>query len=373
MSRFTTPLLRTALTTLHAVRAHRLMGRRQSMLGVIFMLHRVQPEPPPAFSPNRILSVTPQFLETTICETRSAGFAFVTLDEACRRMDDPERAETEKPFAVLTFDDGYRDNATYALPILKKYNVPAIVYVPSAFPDGDGDFWWLTLEEAIRRLDHVDVVLEGESLSLASRTTVEKDRAFQAIYWPLRRMNERVARDVVADLAKRAKFDARAQSLSLPMSWDTLRQINNESLITIGGHTVNHFAVGKLSADEARFEMSEGAKRLEQELQTRITHFSFPYGDFDSATPRDFATARDLGFRTAVTTQKGMVGMADGQSCRHALRRLSLNGDYQRAEYLRVLLSGLPFDLLNAAKQVRSLVNRRPHDIGRDAVESAGR
>ena len=51
----------------------------------------------------------------------------------------------------LTFDDGYRDNLHYALPILKKYDAPFAIYIPTSFPDRAGELWWLTLEAVIAR------------------------------------------------------------------------------------------------------------------------------------------------------------------------------------------------------------------------------
>jgi peptidoglycan/xylan/chitin deacetylase (PgdA/CDA1 family) len=355
MSRTTTPILKAVLSVLHAVRVHRIPGRSRAHAGVIFMLHRVTPEPPPAFSPNRILNVTPEFLETTIHETRAAGFEFVSMDEVHRRLRDGDHG---KPFATMTFDDGYKDNATCALPILKRYDVPATIYVPSAYPGGGADLWWLVLEEAIRRLDRVQLEFEGQTIDLPARETNEKVKAFHAVYWVLRTADERLARAAVTGLAANAGYDPGVLARELPMTWDELRAINQEPLITIGAHTVNHFAVAKLSAEEARAEMQDGAQRLEEELQSPVTHLSFPYGDPDSAGPRDFEIARTLGFKTAVTTQKGLVPSGAGAADCFALKRMSLNGDYQQAKYLRVLLSGVPFDLLDAAQKARATLKR---------------
>ena len=46
-------------------------------------------------------------------------------------------------FVCFTFDDGYRDNLQYALPILKKYDAPFALYIPTSFPDRPGELWWL--------------------------------------------------------------------------------------------------------------------------------------------------------------------------------------------------------------------------------------
>src|SRR3546814_2764735 len=78
----------------------------------------------------------------------------------------------------------------------------------------------------------------------------------------------------------------------------------------------------------ARADIAEGVSRHEAMLGTRPTHFSYPYGDPSSAGERDFRMARELGFRSATTTRKGLIHPAHADTPMR-LPRLSLNGDYQ--------------------------------------------
>ena len=57
----------------------------------------------------------------------------------------------KRRFVCLTFDDGYRDTLQCAYPILKKYDVPFAIYIPTSFPDRLGELWWLALEAVIAR------------------------------------------------------------------------------------------------------------------------------------------------------------------------------------------------------------------------------
>ena len=97
--------------------------------------------------------------------------------------------------------------------------------------------------------------------------------------------------------------------------------------------------------------MVGSADRIEQELGSRPIHFAFPYGDPGSAGPRDFALAREAGFKTAVTTRKGMLFPAHRRHLT-ALPRVSLNGDYQSLTYTALYLSGAPFALWNRFREV---------------------
>lgn len=126
MKRRKTALFRAGLDTLYYTRAHKALQPFTAGRGVIFTLHQVRPEPPEPFAPNRILSVTPEFLDSVILRIRAAGLDIVDLDEAVTRL----RSETAgRRFACITLDDGYLDNLEYACPVLERHQAPATIYV----------------------------------------------------------------------------------------------------------------------------------------------------------------------------------------------------------------------------------------------------
>ncbi len=346
-------MLKAALSALYYSGADEIVSPFTRGEGVIFMLHRVTPEPPRAFEPNRILKVTPDFLETVIHQVVEAGFEILTLDEVPARM---SRGRTGRPFACFTLDDGYRDNIEHAWPVFRRLGAPFAIYVPSDYPDGAGDLWWLMLERVIAGAARVRVTIDGTSLDFATASTAAKEAAFDTIYWRLRRIDERQARRIVTDLAESHGLSAEALCRELIMDWSEVRRLAADPLVTIGAHTCRHLALARLDADEARREMAASIARIEAELGRPCRHFSYPYGCEASAGPREFAIARELGMATAVTTRKGLVHAAHAASLT-ALPRLSLNGDFQDERYVKVMLSGVPFALWNA-------VNRTPAAVG---------
>src|SRR5262245_38230948 len=200
MSRRSTRVLKTLLSALHYCGADRLVAPLTRGVGAIFTLHHVRSEPPAAFEPNRILRVTPQFLEQALFEIRRAEFDVVSLDEAHFRL----LEGAFRPFVCLTFDDGYRDNLEIAYPIFKRHNLPFAVYVCTDFADGRGDLWWLALEKAICRAERLSLKMDGAKRHWRCSSAAEKDAAFHAIYWWLRRIREDDARAVVAELCQYA-------------------------------------------------------------------------------------------------------------------------------------------------------------------------
>lgn len=116
--------------------------------GEIWMLHRVVEQR--SEDPNqRELEVTPEYLEQVISKYLKNGYTFVPIDSVFNAH----------RFVCLTFDDGYRDNYTTALPILKRLGIPFAIYISTNFIDNKQPMWWypdqqlgLSLEE-LRALD----------------------------------------------------------------------------------------------------------------------------------------------------------------------------------------------------------------------------
>lgn len=343
MSQITTIAFKAGLAALQYSGAARLTRPYTGGAGAILMLHHVLPQKPAGFAPNRLLQITPDFLDNVICEVRRQGYDTVSLSEARARMTGEVKAS--RPFVSFTFDDGYRDNRDHALPVLKRHDVPLTVYVASDFADHRGFLWWAVLERVVARRQFIAAELGGRLETFRCTTDTGKQAAFCRIYWHLRRMRETEARGLVARLAAETGIDPHAPCRELAMTWDEIREFAAEPLVTIGAHTLSHMALAKLPAAQSHAEIVGSVERTEQELGRPCRHFCYPYGGADSAGMREFDIVSRLGLETGVTTRKGVIGAGHGLS---ALPRLSLNGLYQRQPYFKALLSGLPFALMNA-------------------------
>ncbi len=360
-------VLKATLSLLHYSGLARRLAPSTRGRGAIFTLHSVSPEAPGAFDPNGILRVTPAFLEAAILAARKAGYDIVSLDEAVRRLSRPDDG---KPFACFTLDDGYRDNLTYAYPLFKRLEVPFAIYVPTAYADGQGDLWWLVLEAAIRKAVRLDVVIGGQRVAMATETPAQKRAAFSQVYWPLRSLPEREMRAAIQKIAQEAGYDSSRLCRDLIMTWDEIRSLAADPLVTIGAHTVDHLAIAKLPADEARREIAASVERIEAELGRPCRHFSFPYGDASAVGPRDEEIARGLGLATAVTTRKDVIDLQETGGLWN-LPRISLNGDYQKARYVEVFLTGAPFRMTRVARQaLGALRGRRSAPLGGAQVKA---
>ncbi len=331
-----------------ATGADRWLAPATQGLGLILTFHRVDPAPPEAFAPNRLLSITPEFLDATLTELDARGFEVIGLDEVPERLIRPDYGP---PFAVLTFDDGYRDNLAYARPVLARHGVPWTLFVTSDFADGRGRLWWVELERAVARLDSVRVTLGGRGIDLPARSPQEKAMAFEALYRDLRGGDEARLLHEIAGHCRAAGLAPGLLAKDLCLGWDELRDLSRDPSVTIGAHTVSHPMLAKHAVNHAAREIAEGRARIEAELGRPVRHFSYPVGDPSSAGAREFALARSQGFATAVTTRPGHL-FAGHAGHLHALPRVSVNGCHQTREALAGLLSGVPFLAWNRGRRL---------------------
>lgn len=340
-------VLRGAFAALSLSGVSPLVRALSGVRGVIFTLHRVLPGAPSAFAPNAILQVTPAFLEAAIIEARRAGFDIVTLDEAIARLAAPERG---RPFVVFTFDDAYRDNLNFALPVLRRYEAPFTLFVPTALVDGVGEVWWQALEDIVAANDAIALDLEEGPMRFAEcRSVAEKNAVYNALYTLFRTMPEARRVAAMAELAARYRFDLAGHCRDLVMDWSELKIFVRDPLCTIGAHTVRHYELSKLSAGDARNEMDLSAQILAGQTGERPRHFSYPIGSTIAAGPREYALARDLGFASAVTTRPGGLYPEYARSP-WDLPRISLNGLFQNPRFLSVFLTGLYFTLQSGGR-----------------------
>lgn len=337
---------RTIFEVMWATQAPRLIRQISKSQGVIFTLHRVLPKSPASFSPNAILQVTPEFLEYVIIRVRELGMDIVSIDEAIQRIKSPEQSNK---FVVFTFDDAYRDNLVHALPILKRRNCPFTLYVPTALVDGVGEVWWQALEDIIFKQDAIVYVGDnGELTYHDTNTTSQKQNAYDELYWRMRKMPEDARVEFFAEFASGYGLNMDEHCRSLIMDWKELQTFQDEPLCTIGAHTVHHYELAKLPEVQAMQEIELCVEVIKVQFGEAPKHLSYPIGGLDSAAKREYEMARELGFKSAVTTRPG------GVYSRHkdhltALPRISLNGQFQQQRYVDTLATGALFSMLSRA------------------------
>ena len=317
----------------------RLMQRRTGGAGVILRFERVRPRQPARFQPLKSREITPEFLDRTLRALKRWKFDLVSIDEVCRRA---VRMSSPRRFVCLTFDGGYKDLITSAYPLLRKHDVPFTVYVPTAFPDGVGEAWWLALEEVIARENRVSLMMDRKEQRFSIGTTSEKYQLYDYLGNWMRKLPPPDLSMAIKDLCTRYSVDLARLSREASLDWDDLARLAADPLVTIGNATVNYSVLSNLKDAAAMREMTMGRAVAETAFRRDVTHFAYPFGDRAAFRRQHAAMAEEAGFASAVSAIPGVVE-TEGRSNLHALPRIAWNGRRRSLRIMRVMLSGVTF------------------------------
>jgi peptidoglycan/xylan/chitin deacetylase (PgdA/CDA1 family) len=317
----------------------RLKQRQTGGAGVILRFERVRPPRSGHFQPNKPREITPQFLDRTIRALKRWKFDLLPMDEVCRRAVTLPR---ENRFACLTFDGGCKDVITSAYPVLGKHGVPFTIYLPTAFPDGLGEAWWLALEEMIARENRISLVIDRKERRFGTQSTAEKYDVYEFLSSWMRTLTPPDLSFAINDLCERYSVDLVALSRGMSMDWNDLARLAADPLVTIGSATVNHPVLSNLKEADAQREMMMGKAVAEAAFRRDVRHFAYPFGDRQSWRREHVVMAQEVGFASAVSTIPGVVE-AKGYTNLHALPRIAWDGRQRSLRMMRVILSGITF------------------------------
>lgn len=307
--------------------------------GAILRFQRVRPRRSGAFQPLRQNEITPQFLDRAIRALKRWNYDFLGMDEVCRRaVTLPEK----RRFVALTFDGAAKDLISFAYPVLAHHAVPFTLYVPTAFPDGVGEAWWLGLEQVIARQSHISLMMGDKEQRFTVTGNAEKQALFSHLENWLRSLPPADLSAAIADLCARYRIDLAALSREASMDWGDLARLAADPSVTIGSATVNYPVLANMRDAAARREITMGKAVAEASFRREIRHLAFPFGDRASFRRNHVVMAEEAGFASAVSTIPGIVD-AEGRTNLRALPRISWDGRMRSLRMMRVLVSGVAF------------------------------
>ena len=284
---------------------------------LILMYHRIIDVP----SDPKLMTVKPEHFAEHLEIIRHYGspMGLQQLVDTLRAGQVPERA------VVITFDDGYADNFTYAKPILERYDMPATFFVTAGYAGTERLFWWDGLERVLLQPGEVSgslrLCIEGHEFTWdlgTNRTYPEEDfesyrgwhverpdtpserhQLYRALYdwfYHLPDAHRAHALDELfawGDVADRASDSQRALTMGELVALSAGEQVE------IGAHTMTHPVLSHLSAAEQRDEILQGKERLEVMIKRQVKSFAIPHGESNHATA---AILREAGFRAVCSS-----------------------------------------------------------------------
>ncbi len=344
-----------------------LLERRAPAQGGILSFHRVNEGRADELAPPS-LSVTPANFRGIVQGLIRRGYQFLSMTELVQRLGDA--GPFDGKFVCLTFDDGFADNYLNAFPICREFGVPMTVYLVSGFVNRQFPMWSFGLEAVIVRNRSIELKWANMPLRLSAATRAEKRQAYAVIASRFVTASPGEIRECCRDLGARYGVDFMAFTDSHALDTGMIREMHASGLVEFGAHGVHHAYLSRLDDGSLRHEIWQCKQECEAIVGAEICHFAYPYGDRHSAGVREAALCRELGFKSAVTTECNTLSLSDRQRL-WSLPRLTYNGAYQDAPLLDLLLSGtLP--LLRSLRQepirtvLRSFRPKRPSGVAND-------
>ncbi len=248
------------------------------------------------------------------------AFKPISLSEAVQRLKENNLNDN---YVVVTFDDGYRNNFTRALPVLKKLNIPAAFFVTTNLLQSADCLWtdWITY--LLFRAKNEQVQTMGMTFSLKSfhEREIASVRLRQQLKGASFSHVERVLNDLKTQLKVEqtpTEFDPERYAF---MDWQEARAMAEQGM-EIGSHTHRHALLSMLTPDEARKELKQSKELIEKHLNKPCVHFAYPNGGKNDFNDTHIQLLKELGYQSALTQIPGKNRPGDDL---YRLRRINIS------------------------------------------------
>ena len=265
---------------------------------VVLLYHRV-----PSIAPDpQLLSVSPDNFRAHMQFLKN-NYTLVRFEEDWSKL--------KKPAIVITFDDGYADNAREALPILEEVGVPATFFISTGLIGTPQQFWWDELAHIILG-DHdfperFELADNNSEQVWPSATSTQRLTFYGEIQLLMKNINAHRRESWLRQLRRWVHTGEEADDSHRLMSIEELRSLADSRWVTIGAHTVSHTALSSLTFPEQRHEIIDSKTQLESWLGKEINVFSYPFGSEEDYTQDSATICKEAGFIKAAANFPAQV------------------------------------------------------------------
>jgi len=223
---------------------------------------------------------------------------------------------------ILTVDDGYRDFYGIAFPILRKYEIPAAVFITTDFIDKGIWLWHDLLNFGLKNTPLNNFILNGRSFDISGQIgklqlKLRLDQLCTRLA-PIERdeLINQLLKDLHVTVPERPTPDY------APLKWNQILEMSKCG-ISFGSHTCTHPILSRLPVQEALYEIRESKRRIEEVTQREILSICYPNGKEGDFNEKVKLMVKEAGFRCAMSLIYGMNSL---DSDPYELRRMALDG-----------------------------------------------
>jgi peptidoglycan/xylan/chitin deacetylase (PgdA/CDA1 family) len=235
---------------------------------------------------------------------------------------------------LITFDDGYADNYADAFPILASHKVQASFFIATGFIDNPHLPWWDEIAWMARTSRRSSVEVSGFLPSSIPFDEPERERAVRTLLRTYKELPDDRTGDFLQAVAE-ATGTGRPPSdvidlRRLWMTWDMIREMHAAGM-TIGGHTVHHPVLSRLTRAEQAREIADCERRFVEELGVPMHAFAYPVGSRDAFNADSRECLRERGVRTAFSYYGGIRKLSEWDD--YDIPRIAIEQDTTLEEF----------------------------------------
>ncbi len=267
-------------------------------------------------NPNTISGQTSVSEVKRLIQVLEKRFKFISMDDAIEKIGSNK---IDNNYLVLTFDDGFSDNYEYLLPILLENKIPATYYVNTSVIDSNENLWFQSVINLFFSIQEKSIHIErfNQKYDL-STSTLRFESAMSFMKFLQSKFEPEEFMPIIKTINGSGYLP---KDTDKHLTWDQLRKLINEPLITIGAHSSRHFPLTLCDIELAKSEISLSKNLLEKKLDTKIKHFSFPRGYETDFNNSHIEHIKQLGMKSSTTTIRGNNKLA---SDLYQLKRVGL-------------------------------------------------
>lgn len=286
---------------------------------IILMLHGVMEEKDDSLWVPLRPQITPTYLAESLVFLKR-NYSFISLDSAVNMLNGAEPIQPNS--IVLTFDDGYRNNIKYALPILEKLNIPATFFLTTGHIENRIPFWFDRLDYALQQVAPTGTRMVSIAGGLIKIDTTDRSQLRNSY----KRLRDFVKAKNMNDLEMVAEFNTLSENLenesgrklsdifenddwSAILTGREITDLNNHPLVTWGSHTVDHFRLNLISNDLAYNQLIQSKKYIEDKTCKPCINFCYPDGGYDENI---ISLVKKCKYSSSVTVEEGVNNKSTG-------------------------------------------------------------
>jgi len=232
---------------------------------------------------------------------------------------------------MITFDDGWKDNYTHAYSILRKHDVPAVIFVSTDYIGTNNIFWHERLQNyllncsenilnlgSIKNLEKWPIEIKDMISGIIKADIKDKQNKINELITALKKYKPDKINELNNELSKIIISGEIKEPLML--SWGQLKEMSQHN-IHVGSHTRSHAILTQVSDKKVIEELKESKDILEKKLGRSIFYCSFPNGNYNESIMR---VAKETNYLASFACLRGKIFSKDN---RYEIKRIMIKED----------------------------------------------